>query len=453
MSSKRRGKGDFKVNKNHQGKEFVSNFHFVGKIEPVQRKDQSNDNWFDVEIYDTTETRTGRARKVTQFQLETAPYNKLKVEIAGMEMEYAYLYSMKARQSFRLEWADRFNKAKYPDDTYFLIDTDWDKTVKFGEMLSGGEGMWVDVKGHYEFDTFTTDDGDEIKLVKRIMDRVSPLKNGTVEVKGLKNGEFVRVLDKEEGGNFLGQGKADADGTAAIRVGWLNPEGGKLYACKLDAKKEEGARTEVVYTDTVSEVGNFTVTNNETVSPVRIDKTGGYEYIDYPLDFQDPDFKEINVFDMQVGIRSTYQDEESKDTIVNGVFLDYGKERSTPKEVELNVYYQEAEEGNTALATAFGRLNRLDYMVVEGIDNNRAEYTMIEVEEQEEDNPFENVGEQVKSYERASTGTKKGLEITGYVTGTYMKELLSEDEIAETVSMVTEDPFAKVEVKDEDLPF
>lgn len=455
--AKRKGKADFKNNKNHNGKEFSNKFHFVGQISPVQKKDEATESWFDVEIYDNTLTRTNRNRKVIQFNLETAPYNRLKIELAGMEQDFAYLYSMTTRLSHRIEWNDRKNKAKYPDDTYFLIDTDWDKTEKFGELLKNG--LWVDVKGHYEFDKFTTDDNKEIKLVKRIIDNVTPLKNGTVDISGLKTGEIMRAYDSKEDGVFLGQGKASADGKATIQVGWLNPEGGKLYVCKVDAARNEGERVEVEYND--GTVGNekISVTNNLQSSPVRIDKaSGGYEYIEYLRDFKSPEFKEVNSFEMQLGIRSTYQDENSKDTKVNGVFLDYGKSRSTPKEVELDVFYKEVEEGATALATAFGNLNRLDYMVVEGIDNNRAETAFVEVEEIESDNPFENVGERIVSFEQVSAGTKKGLEITGYITGTYQKELLSEEEISEPTSMITDDPFASVStggitISDDDLPF
>jgi hypothetical protein len=446
----RKNKATFKENKTHGGKEFSNKFHFVGQVFPVQKKDEGSESWYDVEIYDNTVTRTGRNRKVIQFLLETASFNRLKIELAGMEQDNAYLYSMTTKQSSRIDWANRHDKTKYPDETYFLIDTDWDKTEKFGNVVK--EGIWVDVKGHYEFDTFTTDDNKEIKLVKRIIDNVAPLKNGEVVITEVKSGDVFRAYD--ENNSFLGQGKADASGAVSIRVGWLNPEGGKLYVCKLNADKSDGTLSEQAYNEDVVQNGKITITNNLTTSPVRVDKaSGGYEYIDYTMDFRNADFKEVNSFEMQLGIRSTYQDETTLDTIVNGVYLDYGKARSTPKDVELIVYHKEADVGNTALATAFSRLNPLDYMVVEGVDNNRAETTMIEVEETEEDNPFEDVGEKTVSYEEVSAGTKKGLEIKSYVTGTYHKELLTEEEISHEVSMLTEDPFANTVIEEDDLPF
>ena len=368
-----------------------------------------------------------------------------------MEQDFAYLYSSTEKKSYRIAFTDRHDKALYPNETYHLIDTDWDKTEKVGNVLQNG--IWVDVKGHYEFDTFTTDDGKEIKLVKRIIDSATPLRNGEVIIKGLKAGDTFRAYDAKEDGNFMGQGKADKDGVATVRVGWLNPEGGKLYICKVEEGNKEGQRVEQEYTEGTVEAERFTITNNLPTSSVRIDKpSGGYEYVEYVRDFKDENFKEINSFEMQLGIKSTYQDEETKNTTVNGVFLDYGKTRSTPKDVDLMVYYKEAEEGNTAIATAFGRLNPLDFLVVEGIDNHRAETAMIEVEEKEEDNPFEDVGEKVISYETVTTGTRKGLEILNYITGTYTKELLTEEEISPEV-MITGDPFAAVEVSDDDLPF
>ncbi|MGG0667835.1 hypothetical protein ABE073_04815 [Lederbergia citrisecunda] len=444
-------KAQIKLNKNHNGKEFFNKFHFVGQVSPVQKKDEGSDNWFDVELFDTTKTRTGKDRRVTQFNLETAPFNRLKVEVAGMEQDFAFLWSSTEKKSHRIAFADRHNKELYPNETYHLIDTDWDKAEKVGNVLQNG--IWVDVKGHYEFDTFIAEDGKEIKLVKRIIDSAMPLRNGEVTIKGLKAGDTFRAYDAKEDGVFLGQGKANAEGVATIRVGWLNPEGGKLYICKVEEGNKEGQRSEQAYTEATVENDRITITNNLPTSSVRIDKpSGGYEYVEYVRDFKDDNFFEINSFEMQLGIKSTYQDDETKHTKVNGVFLDYGKDRSTPKDVDLMVYYKEAEEGKTAIATAFGRLNPLDFLVVEGVDNHRAETAKIEVEEKEEDNPFEDVGEKVVSYETVTTGTRKGLEILNYITGTYSKELLTEEEISPQ-SMVSEDPFASVEVSSDDLPF
>lgn len=183
-----------KLNKKHQGKEFSNKFQFVGKVSPTQKKNEATDSWEDVPLYEDTITKTNRNRKVIQFQLETAPFNRLKIELAGMEMDRAYLYSMQDKKSFPIEWENRYDKSKYPDESYFLIDTDWDKTVKFGEMLE--DGMWVDVKGRYEFDSFTADDGKEIKLVKRIIEQLTPLKNGLLEATGLKPEETLRVFSE-----------------------------------------------------------------------------------------------------------------------------------------------------------------------------------------------------------------------------------------------------------------
>lgn len=446
-------KANIKLNKNHNGKEFYNRFHFVGQVSHLQKKDEGSDNWYNVEMYDTTTTKTGKPRRVTQFNLETAYRNQLKLEVAGMEQDFAFLYSSTEKKSHRISFEDRHNKAAYPNETYHLIDTDWDKAEKVGKQLK--EGIWVDVKGHYEFDTFTTDDGKEIKLVKRIIDQLSPLRNGEITIKGLKAGDTFRAYDSKEEGNFMGQGKANAEGVATVRVGWLNPEGGKLYICKVEDGDKEGQRIEKAYSDGTVEEERFTIVNNLPTSSIRVDKaSGGYEYIDYVRDFKDENFKEMNGFEMQLGIRSTYQDEETKDTQVNGVFLDYGKDRSTPKDVELKVYYKEAEDGKTPFADAFGRLNFGDFMVVAGIDNNRAETTQVEVEEKEEDNPFEDVGEKTTSFETVTTGTRKGLEILSYIGGTYRKELLTEEELSLTpVITGNTDPFGNVEISEDDLPF
>lgn len=447
--AKKKNKAEIKLNKVHGGKEFSNSFHFVGLVKPVRKKEADSDNWFDVEIFDTTKTQTNKDRRVLQFNVETAFQNELKVELAGMEQQKANAYSMKERKNFKVDWDDRFDKTKYPDETYHLIDPDWDKVEKFGKIIK--TGMWVEVKGHYEFDVFKNDDGEEFKLVKRIIDQVFPLKNGEIKISGLKKGDTFKAYDAPVEGNYLGSGKADDTGEAVVRVGWIEEEGGKVYICKFE-NEQEGKRIEVEFNESVLEKDRITTVNNAT-SQIRLQKAdGSYEYVDYVRNFHDENFREINSFEMQVGIKSTYQDEATKHTKINGVYLNYGKDKSIPRDVELNVYYKEAAEGKTPLATAFARLNRLDFFVAEGIDNNRAEFALIEVEETEQDdNPFADVGEKVTDYEQVTTGTKKGLEVLRYVVGTYKKELLTEEEI--TGNAATDDPFDSVEIDDSELPF
>lgn len=450
----KKNKGEIKINKNHGGKEFSNSFHFVGKVKPVQKKDKDTDSWYDVEIFDTNKTQTNKDRRVLQFIVETAFKNELKVELAGMEMENVWVYSSTHKKSAKLDWADRNDKTKYPDETYHLIQTDWDKAERLGKIVE--KDMWVEVKGKYEFSSFTNEEGQVINNIKRIIEHVVPLKNGEVIIKGLTEGDTFKVYDSAEDGNYLGMGKANKEGVATIRVGWLNPEGGKLYITKV-TDEVEGKRTEQTYTSTIVEGERITIKNNvdSQVGLPKADGSRGYNYVPYVRDFKDENFKEINSFEMQLGIKSTYQDEITLDTKINGVYLDYGKDKSVPRDVELVVYYKEAEEGKTPFATAFGRLNKLDFLVVEGIDNNRAEFTMVEVAEKvEEDNPFEDVSEKVTSYEQASSGTKKGLEVLRYIQGTFARELLTEDEITLNVTN-NEDPFSNdpIEVEEDDLPF
>lgn len=446
--AKKKNKAEIKLNKIHGGKEFSNSFHYVGLVKPVRKKDNDTDSWYDVEIYETTKTKTKKDRRVLQFNIETAFKNELKVELAGMEQDKANAYSMTARKNYKVDWNDRFDKTKFPDETYHLIDPDWDKAEKFGTVIQ--PDMWVEVKGHYEFNVFKNDEGEEINTVKRIIDQVYPLKNGEIIIKGLNEGDTFKAYDAAEDGQYLGSGKASKEGEAVVRVGWLNPDGGIVYVCKVE-NEEEGKRIEVEYNDSVLEKDRITAKNN-TKSQVRLPKSdGGFEYVDYVRDFKDENFREINSFEMQVGIKSTYQDEATLDTKINGVFLDYGKEKSVPKDVELTVYYKEAPEGKTPLATAFSRLNRLDFFVADGIDNNRAEFALIEVQETDEDNPFADVGEKLSDFEQVTTGTKKGLEVLRYVVGTYKKELLTEEEISGAPK--SDDPFSTIDISDDDLPF
>ena len=443
---------NMRFNKKHGGKEFKSEFRFIGKVSPVQKKDEVTESWVDVPIFEQTTTSTNKPRNVLQFQVETAPFNRIKVELAGMEMQSAYAYSRTDKATHRADWADRFDKSKYPNDTYHLIETDWDKSERFGKLIV--PDMWVDVRGHYEFDSFEGSDGKEIKLVKRVIDFVNPLRNGLLEITGLNPEEQVKVYGSADGDDFLGSGKADKDGVVSANIGWLNPEGGNVYVCKV-VDNEEQQRTAIPYNEATQETKQFKITNNLETSSVRFNKPDrGYEYKDYVMDFNSEEFVEVNEFTMQLGIRSTYLDEDKGETIVNGVFLDYGKERSTPKDVELVVYHKEAPEGKKSLAQAFDALNPLDFMEVVGIDNNRVVTTMVEVQETDDDNPFADVSSEEKEvkFEQASAGTKKGLEITGYITGTYQRSMLTEEEISTTVE-ADYSPFSDVGLDDDSLPF
>ncbi|KIL12166.1 hypothetical protein B4127_1497 [Bacillus pumilus] len=440
-------KSDIKINKNHEGKEFNNFFRFVGKVKPVMKKDDATDSWVEAAISELTQTKTGKDRKVVQFIVETAHRNELKVELAGMEQAFVYPYSSKHKKSFKLEWEHRFDKTKFPDESYKVISTDWDLCDELATFIK--PDMWVDVRGVYEFSSFENNEGETINVVKRIIKQVYPLKNGLVEINNVNSGEEYRIYDSEEKGRVLGYGKAKEE-TVKINVGWLSPEGGNIFITKL-SNGEEGKRVKVAYNENTSETDRIKVVNN-VESTIRINKEdGSYEYIPYIRDFKSENFIEINEFEMQMGIKSVYQEEGSKDTKVNAAFLGYGKERSQVYDVELTVYHKEPEEGKRSIAEAFANLNRLDFLVVHGIDNNRAEFATVEVEEQEEDNPFADVDEKVKSYEQVSTGTKKGLEILNVFTGTYAKNLLTEEEI--TGESEQQDPFSNVSVSDDELPF
>lgn len=352
-----------KINKVHNGKEFNSFFQFVGKVHKHSKfKDGQNEV---VDIFRVTETKTKKPRKVLVFEVETAKDNKIKVELNAMEMPFANAYSSTNKHNFKVKWEDRFDKTKYPDETYHLIDTDWDKIDKFADEIK--EGSWVEVRGKYEFDK-SEFEGKEYLIVKRMINTLTVIEDG-----------------------------------AAIKVG-----------------------------------------NGE---------------ITYTTDFASENFVEINRFNLELGIRSVYQDEKTQDTKVNGVFLDYGKERSVPKDIELMVYYTPSEK--KPLADAFAALNRFDVVEVYGQDNNRVEYGDVIVESKVNDDPFADVEETQEKTKRTVVGSKKGLEILGVINGTYQRGLLTEEEITPNVTVAESNPFADpfandgspIDISDSDLPF
>lgn len=346
-----------KINKKHQGKEFKSFFRFVGKVKKTVKG--VGEDAKQQPIFQTTKTQTGKDRRVLQFDVLTNKYNNVKVDVAGMEFEFANLFSSTHKKSFRIKWADRNDKTKYPDKTYHLITPDWDLAKELSEKFN--EGDWVEVRGKYEFDRYTNNEGKESLFVKRIINSVEKVEDG----------QEITLRDKSE--------------------------------------------------------------------------------VKYVCDFDSPDFVEVNYFELEIGIKSTWQDEETKDTVVNAVFLDYGKERSTPKDVKLVCYYQEPEEGKKALADAFAKLQEYDFVQVVGVDNNRPIFSEVtETAQVDEDDPFAEVGEQVAQTSSVISGNKKGLEITSIVVNTYQKQLLTEEEIKPTAE---QELGSEISIDDDDLPF
>lgn len=332
-----------KINKNHNGKEFSSFFRIVGKVE--KHTAGIGEESVRKPIFESTITTTNKPRKVLQFDVATTKYNKLKVELAGMEKEKSYVYSSADKKGVNVNWNDRFDKNKYPGKTYHLIAEPWDLTEEFGNKVK--EDDWVEVKGKYEFSSFTNEEGKTFPIVKRII-------------------SSVELLEQSE-------------------------EEGKVQ--------------------------------------VKDSKSGKYKVFDYVCDFESENFQEINTFTLEIGIKSIYQDEDTKDTKVNAVFLDYGKTSSTINDLSLMVYYKEVEEG-TPLADAFAKLNKLDFVKVQGVDNNRPEFALIDnVKEEQDNDPFANVKEQVTSKKMAISGNKKGLEITGVIKNSWIKEMLKEEEV------------------------
>ena len=333
-------KGGFyslRINKKNQCKEFYSYFHFVGQVK--RHVKGAGDNAEIKPIYETTTTKTGKPRRVLQFDVLTNKYNKLKVELGGMEFESVTLYSSNAKKSYRIPWRDRHDKSKYPDPTYTIIGgTDWDNCELYGSLLA--EGMWVEVKGKYEFGSYTNDEGKRYLTVKR----------KPTSIAAVADGQEITLRTKEK--------------------------------------------------------------------------------INYVCDFDNELFQEINNFNLEIGIKSVYQD-DSRNTKVNGVFLANGKDRSVPQDVELMVYYKEPQPGKQSLADAFTKLNRLDFVEVRGVDNNRPEFAEVTEVTVIDDDPFAEVDEKEANTRKVISGNRKGLEVLSVVAGTAVKSLLTEEEIAE----------------------
>lgn len=337
-----------KLNKKTGCKEFKNYFHFVGQVKPVRKKE--NDDLYDVPYFNEKLTETKKPRRVLTFNVETALSNELKTELNGMEMENAYAYSSKHNKAVAIPWANRLNKETFPDNTYNILGgTDWDNAEEFAKKIEAGK--WIEVKGYYEFSEFTTDEGTDMIITKRMINSIDEVVDGQV-----------------------------------IQV--------------------------------------------------------GKDKITYVYDLKSPDFIEVNRFNLQIGIRSTFKNEKTDDTHVNAVVLTYGKEKSKVENAELVVYQKETEDGKMSLADAFNTLEEGDFIEVIGTDNNRAVITYVDVvEEFDNGDPFADVDDKTVRQERVVSGDKKGLEILSFVTGTKILELLTKEEMTNNFSTTSENPF------------
>lgn len=377
-------KYEIKRNKNHNGIETKSFFRLIGRVSPLQRQDETTKGWEDVPFYSQKPTRnSGKPRRVLNFQIETAKGNKLRVESAGMEFDYAYAYSSRHKKTIKIDWENRLDREKWKDenkkvktkdidDTYHLMSNDWDLTEELSKKVSNGD--WVEVKGYLEPNEFEDDEGKQVNNIKRIITSINPIVEGKL---------------------------------------------------KYD--------------------------NSDELKPIKVN---GKE-ITYITDFDDENFIEVNQFSMQIGIRSTYQDEETRDTKVNGTYFTYGKDRSEPRDVELMVPYIEPEKGK-ALADAFASLEFGDFIEVTGIDNNRVTFTYVDIEESIDDSdPFSEVDDSQRTTrkQRVTNGEKKGLEVTGYVAGSIHRGLLTEDDFRKTVEITHEKPFEETDEDSDNDPF
>ncbi|UNK20457.1 hypothetical protein MNQ98_10770 [Paenibacillus sp. N3/727] len=52
------------------------------------------------------------------------------------------MFYCKRGGSVKIAWEERFDRVKYPDDTYHQIDPEWDKIDKLKEIVK--EDEWVD---------------------------------------------------------------------------------------------------------------------------------------------------------------------------------------------------------------------------------------------------------------------------------------------------------------------
>jgi hypothetical protein len=348
-----------KLNKKHGGKEFKSFFHYVGKVSPFYKREDGVA--VKMPYVEQTETRTKKPRRVAQFTLETAKNNQLKVESAGMEQNGVYAYSRTEGNTAFVPWADRKDKSKLPNETYHIIEADWDKIEQYHKLLK--DDAWVEVKGNFEFFSFINDEGQKITITKRFINSIEPVEDG----------QEIKVAGQK---------------------------------------------------------------------------------VNYVTDFDSEDFVEVNHFDLQIGINSVYQENEGSDTKINAYFLDYGKTKSEPYQIELKVPYFEPEEGNISLANAFTKLNRFDFVQVTGRDSNRAITSEVPVAEEKDDDPFSQVGSESKANEtrEAITGRERSLEVLAIVSGTWRKALLTEEDVKVEEPKKNFNPLAEENANDED-PF
>lgn len=172
-------------------------------------------------------------------------------------------------------------------------------------------------------------------------------------------------------------------------------------------------------------------------------------YKEKPIDFDDPKFEEMCVFEQEFVFAESEVDEEAKAVFVDGYQVSYGNKFNPIKFV---VRMDEEKPELRKLAAGFTKTEYGDVITLGGLVLNRAETIEVEVEGDDEIEDLFGSGVEAKGMttNAVTTYTKelRGLKVTKIERAVYTQDDFEEDELVEEDG---EEVFGDID--DDDLPF
>jgi single-stranded DNA-binding protein len=193
----------------------------------------------------------GRSYRAIRFLLQTSKFNKLSVELFGMEQEFVYPYSKAEKKSMKVPFAKRDNLPK----GYHLIGinvgleqndggknirkslADYDAAEYIWENLNDGDS--VTVSGEVTFSTYENSEGELINqtkyAIKNIYREKQPIDFDVVNEEGESTFEEVNAFEQEV--VFVGS-EFDKDEGAVYVTGYTIQYGNKFTPAKFVIRPE-----------------------------------------------------------------------------------------------------------------------------------------------------------------------------------------------------------------------
>lgn len=153
-------------------------FKLMGKVKGIENENALREGT----------TKSDKPYKALSFFVETSPTNAIKVEMFAMERDVVYAYSSKAKETKKVNWADRHkNHNDYKvigvrlglekgEDGKNIVKqlVEWDAVEELTESLKDGDSVFV--SGNIDFQQFKNKEGVLVESTKYQIGQVSKTK-------------------------------------------------------------------------------------------------------------------------------------------------------------------------------------------------------------------------------------------------------------------------------------